>query len=77
VSPSPSGTKDSEGKQTPKYQYGHVFKENFPGGVQEVKRDLERVKGTLVEMPLDFLVEVGDLAKEGFGYNPFREDIYA
>lgn len=65
-----------ENKQEPKYWYGHVFKENFPGGVQEVKRDLGRVRGTLVEMPLDFLVEVSDLAKEGFGYEPFQAEIY-
>ena len=38
-----------------KYEWGHVVKDNFPGGVQEVKEWLSRVKGTVVEMPLTFL----------------------
>ncbi|KAG4429802.1 hypothetical protein IFR05_014713 [Cadophora sp. M221] len=41
-------------EQEPEYRYGHVFKKSFPGGVQDVKRELEKVRGTLVEMPLNF-----------------------
>jgi phospholipase D1/2 len=50
-------------------EYGHVVKSEFsPGeqGVWELKELLSKVKGHLVEMPLDFLVEE-DIAKEGLG----------
>lgn len=63
-------------EQEPEYRYGHVFKKNFPGGVQDVKRELGEIRGTLVEMPLDFLVEVSDLFKEGFGNLPYHAEIY-
>ncbi|TLD28039.1 phospholipase D/nuclease [Venturia nashicola] len=58
-----------------KYKVGHVVSELFPGGVQEVKEELAKVKGTLVEMPLLFLKEE-DIAKEGLGLNAFVEDLY-
>jgi phospholipase D1/2 len=72
------GVKDREGKVTgpPKYEYGHVVKEAFPGGVGEVEELLSQVKGTLVEMPLDFLCEVETLAKEGLNYNAITAEIY-
>jgi phospholipase D1/2 len=38
-----------------RYEYGHVVREDFPGGVRELKELLSKVKGTLVEMPLTFL----------------------
>lgn len=50
-------------------EYGHVVKSEFspgPQGVWELKELLSKVKGHLVEMPLDFLVEE-DIAKEGLG----------
>ncbi|KAI1268919.1 phospholipase D/nuclease [Xylariaceae sp. FL1019] len=56
--------------------YGHVVPEEFQGGVGEVKEWLSRVRGTLVEMPLDFLIEVEDLAKEGLSLNAFTDEIY-
>ncbi|KAI0132491.1 hypothetical protein BJ170DRAFT_614156 [Xylariales sp. AK1849] len=59
-----------------KVDYGHVIREEFPGGVQEVKEWLSRVRGTLVEMPLEFLIEVEDLAKEGLSLNSFTDEIY-
>ncbi|KAF2462067.1 hypothetical protein BDY21DRAFT_412544 [Lineolata rhizophorae] len=63
-------------KKTPaKYGVGHVVKEEFPGGVEEVKEVLSRVRGTLVEMPLLFLKEE-DIAKEGLGLNAFTEEVY-
>lgn len=37
-------------------EYGHVVRADFPGGVKELKDLLSRVKGTLVEMPLCFLL---------------------
>lgn len=56
--------------------YGHVVKEEFPGGVAEVKEWLSRVRGMLVEMPLQFLVEVEALAKEGLSFNGLTDDLY-
>lgn len=69
---------DAEGKystEESKYQYGHVVREEFPGGVGELKEWLERVKGTLVEMPLSFMEEV-DFAEEGMSLNAFTEEVY-
>ena len=58
-----------------KYKYGHVVKEEFPGGVDELKDWLDRVRGTLVEMPLLFMDGV-DFAKEGLSLNVLTETIY-
>ena len=44
-------------------------------GVGEVKELLSRVRGTLVEMPLLFLIKE-DIAKEGVGLNAFTEEVY-
>jgi len=55
--------------------YGHVVP-GYPGGVQAVKERLASVRGTLVEMPLSFLIEVKDLAKEGLSLNTFTDEIY-
>jgi phospholipase D1/2 len=57
------------------YKVGHVVREEFPGGVAEVKEQLSRVRGTLVEMPLRFLKKE-DIAKEGLGLNAFTEEVY-
>ncbi|KAI1821078.1 phospholipase [Xylaria intraflava] len=65
--------KDDKGDRV---EYGHVVREEFPGGVAEVKDWLSRVRGTLVEMPLDFLIEVKDLAKEGLSLNALTDEIY-
>ena len=68
-----------EGKKKPaKYRWGHVVAENFspgPQGVKEVKDLLSTIKGTIVEMPLLFLIEE-DIAKEGVGFNAFTEEVY-
>lgn len=68
-----------EGKKLPaKYEWGHVVAENFsPGqqGVREVKELLSTIQGTLVEMPLLFLIKE-DIAKEGVGFNAFTEEVY-
>ena len=64
-----------EGKKKPaKYRWGHVVAEDF-SGVGEVKELLSRVRGTLVEMPLLFLIKE-DIAKEGGGRNAFTEEVY-
>jgi phospholipase D1/2 len=71
---SPSKPDDKE--QIPaRYAYGHVVKEEFPGGVREVKDWLGRVRGTLVEMPLLFMDGV-DFAKEGLKLNALTDDVY-
>ncbi|KAI0533608.1 phospholipase [Xylaria digitata] len=56
--------------------YGHVVREEFQGGAAEVKEWLSRIRGTLVEMPLDFLIDVEDLAKEGLSLNAFTDELY-
>ncbi|RFU25888.1 hypothetical protein B7463_g10457, partial [Scytalidium lignicola] len=72
LSPSP---KDEKNKKPSKYPYGHVVKEEFPGGVDELKEWLNRVHGNLVEMPLSFMDGV-DFAKEGLELNALTEVIY-
>ncbi|KAF7874642.1 uncharacterized protein EAF02_008619 [Botrytis sinoallii] len=74
VSPSDKDTNE-EDKEPARYLYGHVVKEEFPGGVEEVKEELSRVKGMLVEMPLLFMDGV-DFAKEGLSFNALTETIY-
>ncbi len=68
-----------EGKKMPaKYRWGHVVADNFsPGdqGVREVKDLLSTIRGTLVEMPLLFLIEE-DIAKEGVSLNALTEEVY-
>ena len=47
--------KDQQGGRQSRYEWGHVVRENFPGGIKEVKDCLAQLKGTIVEMPLTFL----------------------
>ncbi|KAI5865152.1 phospholipase D/nuclease [Durotheca rogersii] len=67
---------EAEADRGDKVAYGHVVRAEFPGGVAEVKDWLSRVRGTLVEMPLDFLIEVDDIAKAGLSLNAFTDEIY-
>ncbi|TDZ40589.1 Phospholipase D1 [Colletotrichum spinosum] len=69
------GAKEEENKEG-KVEYGHVVKEEFSGGVREVKDWLNRVRGSLLEMPLNFLVDVDDIAKEGLSLNSFTDELY-
>ncbi|KAF2643821.1 phospholipase D/nuclease [Massarina eburnea CBS 473.64] len=69
---------DKEDKAPSKYKWGHVVAENFPQGeegIREVKEVLSGIKGTVVDMSLQFLIEE-DMAKEGLGLNVVTEDIY-
>lgn len=69
--------KDNEEQKKPeKVEYGHVVRSEFPGGIQELREWLGRVRGSLVEMPLDFLVDVDDIAKTGLTLNSLTEEIY-
>lgn len=70
--------KDVKNSKKAKYQWGHVVAENFPPGVEgvrEVKELLSTIKGTLVEMPLLFLIKE-DIAQEGVSLNAFTEEVY-
>ncbi|EFX02733.1 phospholipase [Grosmannia clavigera kw1407] len=58
-----------------KAPYGHVAP-CFPGGVEALKNRLGEIRGNLVEMPLQFLVDVDDLAKNGITFNGLTEEIY-
>ncbi|KAG4442024.1 hypothetical protein IFR05_002492 [Cadophora sp. M221] len=71
---SPSKEEDKE-KIPARYEYGHVVKEEFPGGVAELKDNLDRVRGSLVEMPLLFMDGV-DFAKEGLTLNALTDEVY-
>lgn len=70
--------KKKEGKDGAegKVPYGHVVKSEFPGGVDELKAWLGRVRGTLVEMPLGFLGDVEDIAVEGLELNALTMELY-
>jgi len=68
---------DAEGDYSngvPKYQYGHVVREEFPGGIKDLKKWLNRVRGSLVEMPLRFMEDV-DFASD-IKLNVLTEEIY-
>lgn len=71
---SPSRKGDRE-QIPPKYEYGHLVEEEFPGGVQEAKEWLARIRGTLIEMPLKFMEEV-DFAVAGVKLNALTMEIY-
>ena len=69
---------DKVGKPKGKYRVCHVVTENFAAGeegARQVKEELSKIKGTLVEMPLLFLKDE-DIAKEGIGLNQFTEEVY-
>ncbi|KAI9845493.1 MAG: hypothetical protein M1837_004832 [Sclerophora amabilis] len=69
---------EGEEKKPAKYKWGHVVADEFsPGdeGVKEMKEILSTIRGTLVEMPLLFLIEE-DIAKEGLSLNAFTEELY-
>lgn len=63
-------------EQPPKVEYGHVVPGEFPGGIKELREWLGRVRGNLVDMPLNFLADVADIAKSGFTLNSLTEEIY-
>ena len=70
---------DNNAEQKPaRYMVGHVVRDDFSAGaagVKEVKELLSRVKGTVVEMPLMFLIEE-DMAEEGASLNALTEELY-
>ncbi|KAL4962730.1 phospholipase D/nuclease [Aspergillus stella-maris] len=59
-------------------KWGHVLKDNFSEGQQgakEVKEELSKIKGTLVEMPLQFLENTA-VQSEGVVYNVITRQGY-
>lgn len=76
VIPGESAEDADKGYKAGKVDYGHVVREEFPGGVRELKDWLGGVRGTLVEMPLQFLIDVDDLAKDGLALNSLTDDLY-
>jgi phospholipase D1/2 len=52
---------------------GHVFDKQIP--VEEIKKQLDKIKGHLVWMPLDFLSEA-DMAERGLQLNQWTESVY-
>lgn len=70
------GKKMTEEEKKGKVEYGHIVREEFTGGAWEVKEWLSRIRGTLVEMPLDFLVDVDDIAIEGLTLNSLTAELY-
>lgn len=68
-----------EGNSKPaRVEWGHVVRDNFaPGdqGLRQVKDLLSQVRGTLVEMPLNFL-DKEDIAKTGATLNALTEPVY-
>lgn len=71
------GAEYKDDEKEGRVEYGHALPGEFPGGVRELKEQLARVRGTLVEMPLQFLVELGEqLAMEGVGLNFATKEIY-
>lgn len=70
------GKKMTEEEKKGKVEYGHIVREEFTGGAWEVKEWLSRIRGSLVEMPLDFLVDVDDIAIEGLTLNSLTAELY-
>ncbi|KND93239.1 Phospholipase D1 [Tolypocladium ophioglossoides CBS 100239] len=70
------GKKSSKKKNKGKVEYGHIVPGEFPGGLEEVRALLGCVRGNLVEMPLNFLVDVGCMAKTGWTLNSLTDELY-
>ncbi|OAA58094.1 phospholipase [Niveomyces insectorum RCEF 264] len=71
----PGADGDDKDKDHKKVAYGHVVP-GFPGGAAAVKARLGEVRGNLVEMPLEFLVDVKDLARDGLELNSLTDELY-
>lgn len=60
-------------KADKQYKQGHLYDMNRP--VAEVRRELDRIQGHLVWMPLRFL-EDAEMAEKGLQINAYTESIY-
>lgn len=55
------------------YKQGHLFATHL--SAMEVKKQLDRIRGHLVWMPLDFLKDA-EMAEKGLQVNAYTESIY-
>jgi phospholipase D1/2 len=55
------------------HKQGHLFDKTRP--LKEIKEQLDRIKGHLVWMPLDFLCDA-EMAEKGLQVNVYTESIY-
>jgi phospholipase D1/2 len=76
VIPGEPAEQAAEGYKQGKVDYGHVVRDEFPGGVEQLKEWLSGIRGNLVEMPLQFLIDVEDLAKDGLALNSLTDELY-
>lgn len=77
IIPGSDPKKIEEDRKAGKVEYGHVVRSEFPGGVAELKDQLARIRGTLVDMPLLFLSGVDDIAKENLtSFNKLTDELY-
>jgi len=61
-------------KQDEEHKQGHIYDKEIP--IPELKKQLDRIKGHLVWMPLDFLCEA-EMAEKGMQVNVWTESVYA
>lgn len=60
-------------KQDKAHKQGHIFDNEIP--IEELKKQLDKIKGHLVWMPLDFLCDA-EMAERGLTVNQITESVY-
>jgi phospholipase D1/2 len=60
-------------KQDKDHKQGHVYPRDMP--MAEIKQKLDKIKGHLVWMPLDFLRDA-EMAEKGLQLNAMTESVY-
>jgi phospholipase D1/2 len=55
------------------HRQGHIYDKSMP--VEEIKKQLSRIKGHLVWMPLEFLCDA-EMAEKGLQVNSYTESVY-
>jgi len=60
-------------KQDEEHKQGHIYDRSM--SITELKKELDRIKGHLVWMPLDFLCEA-EMAEKGLQVNSITESVY-
>ena len=62
-------------KTDPDHKQGHLFVKRDEMSLQDVKKQLDQIRGHLVWMPLDFLCDA-EMAEKGMTLNEYTESIY-
>lgn len=65
-----------EGYKNGKVDYGYVVRENFFGGVGELKMWFSGIRGNFVEMLFNFLIDVFDIVEDGLVLNSLMDEFY-